>query len=99
MRRFGGRVFQAIGNDVEFEEKEGRKMSIDQIAGEALMLGPKDRAVLAETIWESLEEPFVFSSDLSNEKAMELAKKRDQEIEAGVVTPLSHQELMGRLRR
>ncbi len=74
-------------------------MSIDQIAGEALMLGAKDRAVLAETIWESLEEPFSFSSDLSDEKALALAKKRDREMEDGTVTPLSHQELMGRLRR
>jgi len=30
-------------------------MNIDQLASEALRLDPKDRAVLAETIWESLE--------------------------------------------
>jgi hypothetical protein len=85
--------------NVEAEEKGGVDMSIDQIAYEALMLGTKDRAVLAETIWESLGEPFVFSSDLSDEQAMALAKNRDQEMENETVTSLSHQELMERLRR
>ena len=33
-------------------------MSIDQIAREALRLSPRNRAILAEAIWESLEEPY-----------------------------------------
>ena len=74
-------------------------MGIDQLACEVLMLGAQDRAVLAETIWESLEDPFVLSSDLSEEKAMALARRRDQELERGEVVPLSHQDLMERLRR
>ena len=74
-------------------------MGIDQLACEVLMLGAQDRAVLAETIWESLEDPFVLSTDLSEEKAMALARRRDQELEHGEVVPLSHQTLMERLRR
>ncbi len=72
-------------------------MSIDQIAREALRLSPRDRAILAEAIWESLEEPYTFSSDISEEEAMALAKKRDEEIARGEVAPLSHKELMARL--
>jgi len=73
-------------------------MNIDQIASEALRLGSKDRAMLAETIWESLEEPYVRSPDISDKDALALAKQRDQEIEQGNVQPLSHTSLMSKLR-
>ena len=74
-------------------------MSIDQIASEALRLNPHDRAILAEAIWESLEDPYISSSDISEEEAIALAKQRDKEIERGDAVPLSHQELMDRLRK
>ncbi|MBC8180367.1 addiction module protein [candidate division KSB1 bacterium] len=73
-------------------------MSIDQIASEALRLSSRDRAILAETIWESLDDPYILSSEMSDEDAIILAKQRDGEIERGEVTPLSHKELMDRLR-
>lgn len=73
-------------------------MNIDQIASEALRLSSQDRAILAETIWESLEDPYLLSSDISDEEAITLAKQRDEAIERGDVTPLSHGELMNRLR-
>ncbi len=73
-------------------------MNIDQIASEALRLSSQDRAILAETIWESLEDPYVLSSDISDEEVIILAKQRDGEIEKGDVVPLSHRELMNRLR-
>ena len=74
-------------------------MNIDQIASEALQLSSQDRAILAETIWESLEDPYVLPSDISDEKAIALAKQRDGEIENTDVVPLSHKELMNRLRK
>lgn len=74
-------------------------MSIDQIASETLRLSPHDRASLAEAIWESLEEPYIFSSDISEEEAITMAKQRDKELERGDVEPLSHKDLMGRLRK
>ncbi len=73
-------------------------MDIDQIASEALRLSSQDRAILAETIWESLEDPYVLSSDISDEDAIALAKNCDEEIESGDVVPLPHKELMNRLR-
>ena len=74
-------------------------MSIDQIASEILRMSPRERAILAETIWESLEDPYKFSSDISDKEALELAQLRDDEIEQGFVTPLSHKELFDRLRK
>ena len=72
--------------------------SIDQIASEALRLSPHDRAALAQTIWESLEAPYLVATDMSDDEAVFLAKQRDMEIENGVVEPLSHKQLMSKLR-
>ena len=74
-------------------------MNIDQLASEALRLSSQDRAILAETIWESLEDPYILPSDISDEEAIALAKQRDAEIERGDVVPLAHKELMNRLRK
>lgn len=73
-------------------------MNIDQIASAALRLNSQERATLAETIWESLEDPYCLFSDISDDEAIVLAKQRDEEIERGEVSPLSHKELMDRLR-
>ncbi len=73
-------------------------MNIDQIANEALQLDPKDRALLAETLWESLEDPNV-ASDISTQEAVKLAIQRNDEIDSGKETPITHKELMDRLRR
>jgi hypothetical protein len=72
-------------------------MSIDRIASEALKLDPKSRAILAETIRESPEDPYLVFSDVTDEESISLAMKRDKELETGTVTPLAHDELMDRL--
>lgn len=74
-------------------------MSIDQITSEVLRMSPHDRAMLSETIWESLEDPYKFSTEISDKEALELAQQRDDEIEQGIVIPLSHKELFDRLRK
>ena len=74
-------------------------MNIEQIASEALHLEPKDRARLAETIWESLEDPYAVGSNMTDEDAVKLAMQRDAEIENGKEIPITHKELMDRLRR
>ncbi|RLD53728.1 MAG: hypothetical protein DRJ05_15955 [Bacteroidetes bacterium] len=74
-------------------------MNINKIADVALQLNPHDRAFLAQTIWESLDEPFVVASDISEKETIAMAKQRDAEIEQGHITPLTHKELMDRLRK
>lgn len=74
-------------------------MNIAQLTDEALRLNSKDRAMLAETIWESLEDPYLVPSEISEQEAILLAKQRDEEMQKGRVTPLSHHELMNRLRK
>ncbi|MCG8344693.1 MAG: addiction module protein [Chlorobiales bacterium] len=74
-------------------------MNLDKIASEALRLNPRERAVLAEAIWESLEDPYFIPNDMSEKEALALAKQREKEIEQGDAVPLSHKELMDRLRK
>jgi putative addiction module component (TIGR02574 family) len=73
-------------------------MSIEQIAAEALRLSPSQRAMLAESLWESLSDPFQ-SAEADESSAIELAAERDRQIETGEVKAISHEELMSRLRR
>ncbi len=52
-------------------------MNITHIASEILKLSSHDKVVLAETIWESLEDPYLIESELSDREAIILAKRRD----------------------
>jgi putative addiction module component (TIGR02574 family) len=74
-------------------------MSIDQIAAEALRLPPKQRAILAESLWESLMDPFKIPAWTDDDEAIALATERDRQLETGEVKPVSHEEMMARLRR
>lgn len=74
-------------------------MSIDQIGPEALKLPARERALLAASLWESIEDPFELPVEYDEEAALRLAQERDQEIESGRVKAVSHQDLMRRLRQ
>ncbi|MEO5716215.1 MAG: addiction module protein [Luteolibacter sp.] len=74
-------------------------MSIDQIAPEALRLPARERALLAASLWESLEDPNALAADRSDEDALALAMARDAELESGAIAPISHSDLMTRLRK
>lgn len=73
-------------------------MGIDQIAPEALKLPISERAQLAASLWESIGDPYSLRADGSEEMAVSLAITRDEEIESGRVVPLTHTEVMQRLR-
>lgn len=74
-------------------------MGIDQIAPEALRLPARERALLAASLWESVEDPYALAADRSDEDALALALARDAELESGAVAPISHGDLMTRLRK
>ena len=74
-------------------------MSIEQIAAEALRLPPKERAMLAESLWESLVDPFKVAASADDSQAVALATERDRQLDSGEVQPISHEEMMARLRR
>jgi hypothetical protein len=72
-------------------------MSIDEIVAEALRLPVEQRALVAESLWESIEDPF--ETPMDDATATALAIERDRQMEAGEVTPVLHAEMMRRLRR
>lgn len=74
-------------------------MKYDQIAPEALKLPARERAFLAASLWESIEDPFEVPVDFDDEAALNLAEERDQEIESGRVQAIPHQDLMQRLKQ
>jgi putative addiction module component (TIGR02574 family) len=74
-------------------------MSIEQLAAEALRLPAKERALLAESLWESLADPFLAPASADDSEAVALALERERQLETGEVQPLSHEELMARLRQ
>ena len=74
-------------------------MNIDQIAPEALNLPTRERALLAATLWESIEDPYELSFNIGDQAALNLAEERDQEIQSGKISAVSHEELMLRLRQ
>ena len=74
-------------------------MNVKNITKEILQLPPKTRAVIAETIWESLEEPYKFITDRTENQTIDLALSRDKEIDSGKTKPVSHKNLMRNLHR
>jgi putative addiction module component (TIGR02574 family) len=74
-------------------------MNVDELAPEVLKLPIRERAILAAFLWESLDDPYAKVEELDDEQALALAEKRDEEIESGAVKPLTHAELMSRLRK
>ncbi len=55
--------------------------------------------MLAESLWESLEDPFEAGSEADEAAAVALAIERDRQIESGEVRAVTHEEMMVRLRR
>ena len=56
------------------------------------------RAALAESLWESLEDPYCIPIAEEDAAALRLSDQRDQELEEVTVAPLAHDDLMRRLR-
>ena len=53
-----------------------RRMSIERIAAEALRLPARERAMLAESLWESLVDPFKVPALADDSEAVALATER-----------------------
>jgi hypothetical protein len=71
-------------------------MSLDQLLAEAMRLSAREKALLAGSLWETLGDPFLREDE---QEDLKLALERDQEIESGRATAISHDELIRRLRQ
>lgn len=80
------------------ESARFRVVNIEDIAPEALKLPVRERALLAASLWESIEDPYDLASGLDDEEALATAIRRDLEIESGEIKPIGHSDLMRRVR-
>ena len=55
--------------------------------------------MLAESLWESLADPFKVPAEIDDGEALAIALERDRQMESGEVQAVSHEEMMSRLRR
>ena len=74
-------------------------MKIEELTTHVLALAPSQRAELAQKVWQSLEDSQVDISPEAESDALELARRRDTEIEVGEVETRSHDEVMKDSRR
>jgi hypothetical protein len=74
-------------------------MSIEQIAAEALKLPARERARLAGSLWESVEDLSPTSLQAGDHEDVSLAQERDHQMESGQIQGVPHAEMMARLRR
>ncbi|MBU4318016.1 MAG: addiction module protein [Proteobacteria bacterium] len=65
------------------------------ILNEALTMSPEERARVARCLIQSLETP---SNESVDEKWVELAQKRLEELEAGIVKPISWEKIKKNVR-
>ncbi|MBA3030883.1 MAG: addiction module protein [Desulfobacteraceae bacterium] len=65
------------------------------ILNEALTMSPEERARVARCLIQSLETP---SNESVDEKWVELAQKRLEELEAGIVKPSSWEKIKKNVR-
>lgn len=66
------------------------RMKLQEIEREALALGESDRAALILSLLETLPAP---GSDVGDDEAL----RREEEMESGKVTPISHEEFVRRI--
>lgn len=71
-------------------------MSTQELADEVIALPLADRVLLAQALWESIDEP---DTDLSDAEAFRRAIRRDGEMESGAVVGRTHEQVMEAARK
>lgn len=74
-------------------------MSHEELVREALTLPLADRVQLAQVLWESIGDVSQATTDDEEREAVELAWKRDAELDSGAVAGRTHEQVMEAARR
>ena len=72
---------------------------LSEVAVQALSLSSDERALLAQKLWESLDESDQQPSAQDDEQAIADAKRRDSELTTRAVEGRSHEEVMEAARK
>ena len=65
-----------------------------EIETQVLALPAGERLLLAQRLWDSLEQPGAPVPDMTETEVIALARRRDSELEAGRVEGRPHEEVM-----
>ena len=68
-----------------------KRMKLQEIQHEALALSEQDRAALVLSLIDTLATPGAEATDAE-------VARRDEELESGAVTPMTHEEFMRRVQ-
>jgi putative addiction module component (TIGR02574 family) len=74
-------------------------VTIAELTAQAIALPPAERAIIAQKLWESLEEEHAEISPVVETEAVAEAIRRDKELTDGVVEGIPHEEVMKNARR
>lgn len=74
-------------------------MSTQQLVDELLALPLPERIDVAQTLWESINDACGDELDAAEREAINLAKRRKAELDAGTVAGRSHEQVMLAARR
>jgi putative addiction module component (TIGR02574 family) len=58
----------------------------------------RQRALLAGALWQSLEDPSDATAPMDDAAVLALAAERNEQMEAGHVQAVPHEEMMARVR-
>lgn len=72
--------------------------AVQDILKQALQLDPADRLTVAQELWDSVD-PYPDPPVVIDDALMAEIDRRDAEMEQGLVTPLTHDELMASVQR
>ena len=73
--------------------------NLTEVAHQALALPVSDRILLAQKLWDSLEEAEESAATDDESETLREAGKRDAELSRGSVTGRSHEEVMEAARK
>lgn len=71
-------------------------MSAQQLTTEAMALPIAERVLLAQALWQSIDDNL---EETSEADALKVAIRRDEELSSGVVKGRTHDEVMKAARR
>ena len=74
-------------------------MSTEQLTQQAVSLPLPERVLLAEALWESIDEELAARAPDEERAVIDEAMRRGEELRQGIVAGLTHEQVMDAARR
>lgn len=74
-------------------------MQTHEIVQQLMALPLTDRVVVAQELWQSIDEGLASGAGDEQREAIQVAMLRDEELNSGAAAGRTHEEVMGAVRR